>query len=135
MNDAAKTVGYQYVVVRLVPSIEREEFLNIGVVVYSQMADFLDAGIWLDRERITAFAPGVHFEDLQAAADALLATVRGIPCPGRLCPEKLGQRFGWVSAPRSTILQPGPMHGGITSDPQQTLNSLLQRLVLPARTS
>lgn len=123
------TVGYQYVVLRLVPSIERQEFCNVGVVVYSQMGDFLDADFHVDIERIGALAPGLAMSDVEAALSGLCAAVRGEPSPGRPAMPKLGQRFGWISAPRSTIVQPGPMHGGETSDPRATLDRLMTRLV------
>ena len=114
------SVGYQYVVLRLVPSIEREEFLNVGVALYAQMADFLDARFHLDATRLAAFAPTLA---------AHIGAQRGEPCPGRPDLPKLGQRFGWISAPRSTIVQPGPMHGGVSNDPGATLERLVDRLV------
>lgn len=124
--------GYQYVTLRLVPSIEREEFMNVGVVVYSQMANFLDAATLIDPERVRAFAPHLSLTDLDAALEAMCSAVRGEAVIGRPQMPNLGQRFGWLTAPRSTILQPGPMHGGVTNDPRDTLNSLLRRLVGPA---
>lgn len=121
--------GYQYVVLRLVPSIEREEFVNVGVVVYAQMADYLDAAVHLDAAKVAAFAPHLDAAEVEASLAALCAAVRGEPCAGRPAMPKLGQRFGWISAARSTIVQPGPMHGGVTSDPAATLESLMGRLV------
>lgn len=121
--------GYQYVILRLVPSIEREEFLNVGVVVYAQMADYLDAAFHLDVARVAAFAPQLDSGDVTGALGAFCAAVRGEACAGRPPMPKLGQRFGWVSAPRSTIVQPGPMHGGLTGDPAATLGALMTRLV------
>ena len=123
------TFGYQYVVLRLVPSIEREEFLNVGVALYAQMADFLDARFHLDAARLAAFAPTLAPADVEQSLGALCAAVRGEPCPGRPALPKLGQRFGWIAAPRSTIIQPGPMHGGVSDDPAVTLERLLARLV------
>lgn len=122
-------VGYQYVVLRLVPSIEREEFVNVGVVVYAQMADFLDVRFDVDRERLRVLAPHLDGADVLAAFDGMRAAVRGEACPGRPEMSKLGQRFGWITAPRSTILQPGPLHGGVTQDPAATLEHLIARLV------
>ncbi|EFP58092.1 MULTISPECIES: DUF3037 domain-containing protein [Dermacoccus] len=123
------SVGYQYVVLRLVPSIEREEFLNVGVALYAQMADFLDARFHLDAARLAAFAPTLAAGDVEQSLASLCADVRGEPCPGRPDLPKLGQRFGWISAPRSTIVQPGPMHGGVSNDPGATLERLVGRLV------
>ena len=125
-------IGYQYVVLRLVPSIEREEFLNVGVVVYAQMADFLDVRCDLPLHRLEAFAPHLDPADVDAALAGICAAVRGEACAGRPAMTKLGQRFGWITAPRSTILQPGPLHGGVTDGPARTLDRLLARLVTPA---
>lgn len=124
-------IGYQYVVWRLVPCVEREEFLNVGVVVYAQMADFLEGAFALDADRVFAFAPQLDLDAIAEQLEALQAALRGQPCPGRPQMAALGQRFGWVSAPRSTMLRPGPLHGGVTRDPAATLHSLLSRLVLP----
>ncbi|CAM2821286.1 MULTISPECIES: DUF3037 domain-containing protein [Dermacoccus] len=125
-------IGYQYVLLRLVPSIEREEFLNVGVVVYAQMADFLDARFDLAPQRLEAFAPHLDPADVEAALEGMCAAVRGEACAGRPAMPKLGQRFGWITAPRSTILQPGPLHGGVTDDPALTLDRLVSRLVTPS---
>lgn len=122
-------IGYQYVVLRLVPKIEREEFLNVGVVVYSQMADFLDADFSVDDARLAAFSGDLRAQDVSDSLAALCAAVRGEPCAGRPAMPKLGQRFGWIAAPRSTVIQPGPTHGGVTADPAGTLKKLMQRLV------
>lgn len=127
----SSSVGYQYVVLRLVPSIEREEFINVGVVVYSQMGDFLDAAFDVAPERVRALAPGLAEGDLTEALEGMCAAVRGEACAGRPAMPKLGQRFGWITAPRSTILQPGPLHGGVTNDPAATLERLMDRLVRP----
>jgi hypothetical protein len=122
-------VGYQYVVLRCVPRVQREEFVNVGVVLYSQSADFLEAAWRVDEARLRALAPDL---DLTAVADALDTVCRvcrgetggGLPTLGGL-----GKRFGWLSAPRSTVVQPGPVHGGLTSDPGAELEALLERLV------
>lgn len=126
---AKQPFGYQYVTLRLVPSIEREEFVNVGVVLYSQMADFLDAEHSLDVARVRAFAPLLDLDAVNESVAAFCAAVRGEPCSGRPAMPKLGQRFGWIAAPRSTMIQPGPIHGGVTSDPSATLHTLMTRLV------
>ncbi|MCA1783313.1 MAG: DUF3037 domain-containing protein [Dermatophilaceae bacterium] len=121
---------YQYVVLRLVPRIERQEFVNVGVVVYSQEAEFIDGGFHLDDERIRALDPQADLEAVRAALETVCHVARGEGGPpGRLTP---GRRFGWLAAPRSTIVQPGPVHGGLSDDPARTLEHLLQRLVLVA---
>ena len=125
MSTPDGTVGYQYVVLRCVPRVEREEFVNVGVVLYSQLGDFLDVGYRVDPVRLRAFAPGLDVTELEHALAGLRRSCAH-RVPGR---EKPGQRFGWLAAPRSTVLQPGPMHGGVTSDPAAELDRLVGRLV------
>ena len=122
-------VGFQYVVLRVVPRVDREEFLNIGVVVYSQAAEFLGCASHVDDQRLRALAPGLDL----AAVRSALATVEHV-CAGHDAAGDAGgvpmtQRFGFLSAPRSTVVQPGPIHGGTTADPGTELGHLLDRLV------
>jgi hypothetical protein len=123
-------VAYQYVVLRCVPRVEREEFVNVGVVLYSQSADFLDADWRLDEARLRAFAPDLDFDAVGAALDTICRVCRGETGGGLPTLGALGRRFGWLSAPRSTVVQPGPVHGGLTRDPAAELAALLDRLVV-----
>lgn len=125
------SVPYQYVVLRLVPRVDREEFVNVGVVVYSQEADYLDGAFHLDAARVAALAPGLDLDDVRASLESVCRLARGQSTPGAPRLDRLGPRFGWISAPRSTILQPGPVHGGQSADPARTLEHLVERLVLP----
>ena len=125
--------GYQYVVLRCVPRVEREEFLNVGVVLYSQAADFLEAAYRVDEPRLRAFAPEVDVEDVDQALETICQVCRGVTGGGLPTLGGLGRRFGWLSAPRSTVVQPGPVHGGLTEDPAAELAELLRRLVDPAQ--
>lgn len=122
---------YQYVTLRLVPSVLREEFLNVGVVMYSQEGDFLQGAFHLDEERARSFAPGVDTESVHMSLRSLCTLARDGGAPGTPRMDKLGPRFGWISAPRSTILQPGPIHGGRASDLAATLQRLVETLVIP----
>jgi hypothetical protein len=120
---------YQYVVLRCVPRIDREEFLNVGVVLYCEAAGFLKAAWRVDRDRLAAIDPGL---DLDAVCDALAfveAVCAGDDSAGTAATKRPGTRFGFLKAPRSTVLQPGGVHGGITTDPAAELDHLLQRLV------
>ena len=121
--------GYQYVVLRCVPRVEREEFVNVGVVLYSQGADFLDAAYRVDEVRLAALAPGVDAQEVRDALETVCRVCRGVTGGGLPTLGGLGKRFGWLSAPRSTVLQPGPVHGGLTADPAAELAALLDRLV------
>lgn len=126
---AESTYPYQYVTLRCVPRVDREEFLNVGVVLYSQAADFLDAAFHLDEARLRAVAPDLDLAEVHDALDAVCRICRGDH--GRGLPDlgSRGRRFGWLSAPRSTVVQPGPVHGGLTSDPAAELQRLVRQLV------
>src|SRR3954469_22797052 len=122
-------MGFQYVVLRCVPRVDREEFLNVGVVLYCEEAEFLDVAWRVDRERLAALAPGL---DPDAVCDALAFVEKvcaGDERAGAAAVEKAGTRFGFLKAPRSTVLQSSPVHGGMTSDPARQLDHLLERLV------
>jgi hypothetical protein len=123
------SVDYQYVVLRLVPRVEREEFINVGVVLYSQEADFLRGGVALDDARALALDPDVDLEAVRSALEQVCRVAAGEHSPSTPRLDRLGPRFGWLSAPRSTVVQPGPVHGGTTEDPAATLEHLLQVLV------
>ena len=120
---------YQYVVLRCVPRIEREEFVNVGVVLYSQQAAVLRCVQSVNVERLRAIAPDIDVDAVCASLATIEEVCRGTTGGGRPTLDTPGQRFGWITAPRSTVLQPGPVHGGLTSDPERTLGDLLDRLV------
>jgi hypothetical protein len=121
--------GYQYVVLRCVPRVEREEFLNVGVVLFSQDDDFLEAAYRVDEDRLRAFAPDLGADEVADALETVCQVCRGVTGGGLPSLGSLGKRFGWISAPRSTVVQPGPVHGGLTADPAAQLEELLARLV------
>ena len=121
--------AYQYVVLRIVPRVDREEFLNVGVVLYSQDAGFLEAAWELDEDRIASFAPHCDLDGVRSMLRRVQAVCRGETGRGLPTLDKPGQRFGWVIAPRSTVIQPGPVHGGLTDDPAAELDRLVDRLV------
>jgi hypothetical protein len=122
-------MGFQYVVLRCVPRVDREEFLNVGVVLYCQQAEFLDARCHVDRARLEALAPSVDLDAVCSALRAIEEVCRGDASAGAAGRAAMGTRFGFVKAPRSTVVQPGPVHGGTTTDPARQIDHLLDRLV------
>jgi len=122
-------MGFQYVVLRCVPRVDREEFVNVGVVLYCQQADFLEARCHVDADRLAALAPDLDLDAVRSALDAVGAVCRGDESAGAAGRTPLGTRFGFITAPRSTVVQPGPIHGGLTTDPARELDHLLDRLV------
>lgn len=122
-------LSYQYVVLRCVPRVDREEFLNVGVVVYCQAVDYLDVAWNADPDRLRALDPRLDVELLCEALEFVEGVCAGDERGGAAAGESLGNRFGFLKAPRSTVLQPGPVHGGVTADPARELERLLERLV------
>jgi hypothetical protein len=120
---------FQYVVLRCVPRVDREEFVNVGVVLYCQQADFLSCASHVDRSRLAALSADVDADAVCSALDAVAAVCRGDTSAGEAGRGALGTRFGFLKAPRSTVVQPGPVHGGTTDDPARELEHLLDRLV------
>ena len=127
--SASTSVAYQYVVLRCVPRVDREEFLNVGVVIYCEAADFLEVAWEVDRERLAALDPGLDLDQVCEALTFVEGVCGGDERGGAAGAKPPGQRFGFLKAPRSTVLQPGPVHGGVTTDPARQLDHLLQRLV------
>lgn len=122
-------IGYQYVTLRCVPRVEREEFVNVGVVLFAQSADFLGSAHHVDEVRLRAFAPGLDLDTVEEMLCTVQAVCRGDEGRGLPHLDGLGRRFGWLAAPRSTIVQPSPRHGGLCHDPGTELGRLMTTLV------
>jgi hypothetical protein len=116
---------FEYAVLRVVPRVERGEAINAGVIVYSKAYRYLRARIELDERRLTVLDPWVDL----AAVRAGLAAFEKACSEGPLAERPLGDRFRWLTAPRSTMVQPGPVHTGLTADPGAELDRLFERLV------
>lgn len=120
---------YQYVVLRCVPRVDREEFLNVGVVLYCQATDYLHAAWSVDRERLLALDPRIDADQVCESLVFVDRVCAGDERGGSAAEQSIGTRFGFLKAPRSTVVQPGPVHGGVTEDPARQLEHLLERLV------
>jgi len=120
---------YQYVVLRCVPRVDREEFVNVGVVLYCERAGFLQAAWSVDRDRLAALSPRLDIDAVCEGLEFVRGVCAGEDVVGAVAGELPGTRFGFLKAPRSTVLQPGPVHGGLTSDPARQLEHLLERFV------
>ena len=119
-------VPYEYAVIQAVPRVERGELINVGVVLYCQLRDFLAARTHLDTERLLALDPDA---DLDAVRAALAAWEKACADDGAARGMTLGERFRWLVAPRSTILRAGPVHMGLAADPAAELDRLVTLLV------
>lgn len=120
---------YQYVILRCVPRVEREEFLNVGVVLHCEDDDFLAAACEVDDARLAAFAADLDLTALRDGLGFVAAVCRGDASAGAVADKSVSVRFGFLKAPRSTVVQPGPVHGGLTANPAAELQRLVQLLV------
>lgn len=121
---------FEYAVVRVVPRVDRGESVNAGVILYCQGRDFLGARMALDHTRLRALAPGSDVEEIERALALIPRVCAGGDDAGAIGALAPGERFRWLVAPRSTVVQPSPVHGGLCHDPALALEQLLARLVL-----
>jgi hypothetical protein len=124
--------AFQYTILRVVPDVERGERLNVGVIVYSPERRFLGARMQVDADRLRAIAPQLDLAELERYLRALAAVADGDPAGGPLAALPQSERFGALSAPASTVVQPSEVHTGVCDDPAAVLEDLFERLV-PAR--
>ncbi len=120
---------FDYAVVRVVPRVERGEFINVGIVLICRTRRFLGAHIRLDRSRLLALAPEMDLEDIQMHLDFMPLICAGGPESGPIGQLSQTERFHWLVAPRSTVIQCSPPHSGLCADPTATLDHLLKTLV------
>ena len=121
--------AYEWAVLRAVPRVDRSEFVNVGVVVYCQALDFLEAQIAPDLGRVFALDPEVDLDGVRSHLEGVRALCAGLESAGENGRRSAGERFRWIVAPRSTVVQPSPVHTGITEAPAEELNALFDRMV------
>ena len=121
--------SYDYALIRLIPNVERGECLNVGVLLFCRTRSFLGMRVHLDATRTHALTPDLDTEVVQQQLDAMLLICAGSSVAGRLGAMSQSERFHWLTSPRSTILQPSPVHTGLCSDPEAALESLLKKMV------
>jgi hypothetical protein len=125
----AERHSFDYAVVRVVPRVERGEFLNAGVILFSSTAAYLAARIGLDRERLRALAPDADVELVETYLEAIPRICAGGGEAGSIGQLPQRARFHWLVAPRSTIIQTSPVHAGVHHDLEAALDGLFARLV------
>jgi len=123
-------LSYDYAILRVVPSVEREEFVNAGVVLHCPEQAFLDSRIHLDEERLRALWPEIDLDLVRQHIEAFPRICRGQPDAGPIANLSRRERFQWLSAPRSTIIQVSPVHSGVCESPEMALDEIFRRLVL-----
>jgi hypothetical protein len=126
---------FSYAILRVVPSVERGERVNVGVILFCRQRGFLGAIAALDEPRLRALAPGVPVREVRGHLDALVRIAEGYEGAGPIAALPQSDRFGWLAAPSSTIVQASEVHTGLCEDPAETLRSLFGRLVTPVAPS
>jgi hypothetical protein len=124
---------YEWSVLRAVPRVERCEFVNVGVIVYCQMLDALLCEVADDLDRVSALAPDADLDAIRRHLDGIERVCRGEDTGGEAARRPLGERFRWLTAPRSTVVQTSPVHTGMTDDPAAEIADLVARMVEPPR--
>lgn len=120
------TDTYEYALIRVVPRIERGEQVNVGVLLHCRQRDHLAVRVHVDAARLRALDPTLDLDAVAASVAGWKAAVRGEGPAAALSP---GERFRWMTAPRSTIVQAGPVHTGLTADPEAEVERLAAALV------
>jgi hypothetical protein len=126
---AARPSVFQYAIVRVVPRVERGERLNVGVILLCRPRRFLGARVRLDEARLAAFAPGLDPDLLKPHLTAIERIASGDPAAGPIAALGPAERFHWLVAPASTIIQPSEVHTGLCDDPAAELDHLVTLLV------
>jgi regulator of sigma D len=121
---------FEYAVIRIVPRVEREEFLNVGVIIYCAKQKFLQAEFKLNKKRISHFCEKINVEEVEEHLKTFEKICRGVEDSGPIGQLSIAERFRWLTATRSTIIQTSKVHPGFTKDAKKTLQKLLKQLVL-----
>ncbi|MFE7429925.1 DUF3037 domain-containing protein [Streptomyces sp. NPDC057545] len=120
---------FEYALLRVVPRVQRGECFNAGVVVYCRARGFVAARTHLDEAKLMMMDPAADVAGVRAALHAVEGVCQGGADAGQAAGDDAGRRFRWLIAPRSTVIQPGPVHSGLTSDPGAEVERLLDLLV------
>ncbi len=130
MSDP-KRDPFSYAIVRIVPRVERGEQINAGVILYCRQRDFLAGLVALDDSRLRALDADVSAQEVREHLNAIVRVAEGDPAAGPIAAMPSSERFGWLVAPSSTVIQTSEVHTGLTADPATTLEALFRELVSP----
>jgi hypothetical protein len=122
--------SFDYAVIRVVPRVEREEFINAGVLLFCLERDFLAARVEVNESRLRALWPEIDVELVRQHLAAIPRICAGSPDAGPIGRLSLRERFHWLVAPRSTIIQVSPVHSGLCESPDRALDELFRQMVL-----
>ena len=122
--------SFDYAVVRVVPRVDREEFLNAGVILFCLERDFLAARVQVDERRLRALWPEIDLDLIRQHLQAIPKICAGSPDGGPIARLSLRERFHWLVAPRSTVIQVSPVHAGLCESPERALDELFDQMVI-----
>lgn len=121
---------FEYAIIRIVPKVEREEFFNVGAILFSKRKNFLDIKFHISPEKLKAFSCEIEGEILNEYLNAWKLICDGEPSGGKIGKLALSDRFRWLAACRSTIIQSSKIHPGLSNDPKKTLEDIFNKYVL-----
>lgn len=120
---------FEYAVIRVVPRVEREEFINVGVILYCKQEKFLQIKCAIKADRLLALCPGIDIDELKCHMDALQQICQGTQAGGPIAKLDAPSRFRWITATRSTVVQASKVHPGLCINASETLEKLYEQLV------
>ena len=121
--------SFDYAIIRVVPRVEREEFINAGAIVFCATCPYLGARIALDRDRLAALSPPADLGEIELQLALIPRICAGDRSAGPIAELPLSGRFHWLVAPRSTVIQTSPVHSGVCTDPEAELDHLIATVV------
>ncbi|SFZ92865.1 Protein of unknown function [Flaviramulus basaltis] len=121
---------FEYAIIRIVPKVEREEFFNVGVILFSKRKKFLDIKYHINLDKLKAFSCEIELDVLNDYLNAWKLICDGEASGGRIGKLELSDRFRWLTACRSTIIQSSKTHPGLSHDPEKTLEDIFKKYVL-----
>ena len=120
---------YEYAIIRVVPRVEREEFLNVGVILYSKQLKYIDCVYHLNESRIQSLFGEIDLMEVEQFLHAFERICKGLPDSGPIGKLDIPSRFRWLTATRSTVIQTSKVHPAFCSDPRQALEKIFQQMV------
>lgn len=121
---------FEYAVIRVVPRVEREEFINVGVILYCSKQKFLETLYHINEEKLKTISPQTDIEEIQEYLQSFEKICHGGSKGGPIGQLPMAERFRWLTAVRSTVVQSSPVHPGLCLDAEETLNRLFSQFVL-----
>jgi len=120
---------FEYAVIRIVPCVEKEEFINAGIIFYCSSKNFLQVKYQLNEKKIRAFSDKLDISELEHRLEAFIQIANGSKEGGVIATLPMASRFRWLSATKSTVIQTSPVHPGLCIDPNETMMDLFSQLV------